>query len=153
MVDECQEIIPVRASGIPQVDDRHLVAVVLHSDGPIVPGQVAFGIQGQEAHAAGAGIFEIWIQEKRRLAHAGSADHQTVDVVAVHQGGDSVLFALAAQDEALDLGQVLALPPLAGPEGNVLIGLFQFFFRTLHTPFLSEKDPDVVALIIPHRES
>ena len=51
-----------------------------------------------------------------------------MDVVAVHQGGDGVLFSLAAQDQALDLGQIFSLPPLSRPEGNVPVGAFELLF-------------------------
>ena len=46
VVDERQEIVSVGAGGIAQIDHRHLVAVVFDGDGPIVPGQIPFGIKG-----------------------------------------------------------------------------------------------------------
>ena len=40
-VDECQQVIAVRASGISQVDDGDiLVAVILPSDGSVVAGKI-----------------------------------------------------------------------------------------------------------------
>ena len=40
----------------------------------------------QWRHPAGAGIFQVGIQEEGRLAHARRANHEAVDVVTVHQG-------------------------------------------------------------------
>ena len=59
VVDERQEIVPIGAGGIAQIDHRHLVAIVLDGDSTIVPGQIPFGVQSQKAHAAGAGVFEV----------------------------------------------------------------------------------------------
>ena len=44
VVDERQEVVPVGAGGVSQIDHRHLIAVVFDGDGPIVPGQVSFGV-------------------------------------------------------------------------------------------------------------
>ena len=55
-VDQGQEVIAVGAGGIPQVDDGHLVAVAVLGDGPVVSGQVPFGVQGQKAHAGGTSV-------------------------------------------------------------------------------------------------
>ena len=88
VIHQRQEVEAVRAGGIPQVDDGNPVAVVPGGDGAVIPRQVSFGVQRQKAHAAGAGVFQIGVEEKRRLAHAGGTDHQTVDVVAVHQRPD-----------------------------------------------------------------
>ena len=60
-VDQSQQIIAVRAGGVSQIDHRHIVAVIFLRNRAVVPGQVALGVQCQEAHAAGAGIFEIGI--------------------------------------------------------------------------------------------
>ena len=92
-------------------------------DGPVVPGQIPLGVQGQEAHPAGAGVLQIGVQEERRLAHAGRADHQAVDVVFVYQGGDFALPPLGAQHQPLDLGQLFTLPPFRGFEGDAGKGL------------------------------
>lgn len=67
---------------------KNSVAVIFRCDAAVVTCEVALGVERQIAHAAGAGVFQIGVQEKRRLAHAGGADHQTVDVVAVHQRPD-----------------------------------------------------------------
>lgn len=52
-----------------------------------------------------------------------------MDVDAVHQGGDGVLFALAPQDQALDLGEIFSLPPLSRPERDIAVGAGRFLFR------------------------
>ena len=88
VIHQRQKVEAVRAGGIPQVDDGYPVAIVPGGDGAVIPRQVSFGVQRQKTHAAGAGVFQIGVQEKRRLAHAGGANHQTVDVVAVHQRPD-----------------------------------------------------------------
>lgn len=53
-----------------------------------------------------------------------------MDVVAVHQGGDGVLFSLAAQNQALGFREILSLPPLSRLEWNMLISFFQLFARS-----------------------
>ena len=121
-VGQGQKIEPVRPGGVAQVDDGHLVAVVLFRDGPIVPGQIPLGVQGQEAHPAGAGIFQVGIQEEGRLAHARRANHEAVDVVTVHQGSDLALPALGAQHQPLHLGEILSPPPPGGVEGDAVEG-------------------------------
>jgi len=88
VIHQRQEVEAIRAGWVTQVDDGYPVAIVPGGDGTVVPRQIPLGIQRQIAHAAGAGIFQIGVQEKRRLAHAGGANHQTVDVVAVHQRPD-----------------------------------------------------------------
>ena len=88
VIHQRQEVEAVRAGRVTQVDDGNPVAVVPGGDGAVIPRQVSFGVQRQKAHAAGAGVFQIGVEEKCRLAHAGGTDHQTVDVVAVHQRPD-----------------------------------------------------------------
>ena len=85
VVDERQQIVSVRSCGVPQVNDRHLIAVVLRGDGPVIPCQISFSIQSQKTHPAGAGIFQIGIQEEGSLTDTGCADHQAVDVIGIHQ--------------------------------------------------------------------
>ena len=110
MVDEGQEVVSVGAGGVPQVDDRHLVAVVLQGHSAIVPGQIPFCIKGQEAHPAGAGVLHVGVEKERRLAHAGRADHQAVDVVAVNQGGDLLdRVVMIRRQIALELGTVVPI--------------------------------------------
>ncbi|CAN3993492.1 Crp/Fnr family transcriptional regulator, partial [Dysosmobacter welbionis] len=41
VVDEGQQIVSIRASGVAQIDDRHLIAVASGGNGPVVPGQVS----------------------------------------------------------------------------------------------------------------
>ena len=50
-----------------------------------------------------------------------------MDVVRVHQSGDSVLLSNAAQHQPLLLGQILTGAPLGNMEGDVLIGLLDLF--------------------------
>ena len=83
-VDEGQKIVAIRSRWIPQVDHGDLIAIMFAGHSAVVSGEVPFGIQGQIAHAAGAGIFQIWIQKEGRLADAAGADHQAVDIIAVH---------------------------------------------------------------------
>ena len=85
VVDERQQIVSVRASGVSQVNDRHLIAVVPGGDSPVVPRKISFGIQSQKAHPAGTGVFQIGVEKEGRLADAGCADHQAVDIVGIHQ--------------------------------------------------------------------
>ena len=128
-VDEGQQIVPVRVTGVAQVDDRYVVTVILPGNGAVVPGQVALGVQSQKAHAAGTGVFQVGVEEKSGLAHAGSANHETVDVIGIHQGRKPFSLAPAAQHKALLPGEILALPPLAYLKGNPMVGGADLRFR------------------------
>ena len=63
-----QKVISVRPGGLPEVNNRYPIAINVIGDSAVVPRQIAFGIQRQKAHAAGAGVFQIGVEEKRRLA-------------------------------------------------------------------------------------
>ena len=45
-VDERQQVVAVRAGGVAQVDDRHLIAIALGGNGPVIAGQIPFGVKG-----------------------------------------------------------------------------------------------------------
>ena len=128
-VCQSQKVEPVRAGRITQVDDGYLIAIVFFRDGSIVPSQIALGVQSQKAHPAGAGVFQIGIEEKGRLAHARRADHQTVDVVAGHQGGDIALLPLRAEHQPLYCGKIFSLTPLGGVERYAVEGLSDLLGR------------------------
>ena len=65
----------------------------------------------------------LGVQKVGRLAHTGGADHQAVDVIAVHQSGQPVLFSNAAQHQALGLWELLSLSPQGRPEGYPPVAL------------------------------
>ena len=120
VVDERQQVEPVRAGRISEIDDRNLVIVIIRCHGAVIPREVALGVQREKAHAAGAGIFEVGIKEKRSLADTGRADHETVDVVTVHHGCNGVFLPRAAEDESLRVGgQFFAFAPERGLERDV----------------------------------
>ena len=49
-IDECQQVVAVRAGGVAQVDDGDMfIAIVFLGDGAVVAGEVALGIQSQKA--------------------------------------------------------------------------------------------------------
>ena len=123
-VDQRQQIVAIRAGGITQVDNRDIVPIALLGDGSVIPGKVALAVQRQPAHAAGTGIFQIGIEEIGCLADAGSADHEAVDIVAVHQSGKLALLALAPQHQPLLRGAVVAAAPVPDPERDMGIDLF-----------------------------
>ena len=126
-VDQRQQIVAIRAGGITQVDNRDIVPIALLGDGSVIPGKVALAVQRQPAHAAGTGIFQIGIEEIGCLADAGSADHEAVDIVAVHQSGKLALLALAPQHQPLLRGAVVAAAPFLHLEGDMGIGLPDLF--------------------------
>ena len=43
------------------IHHRHLIAIAVPGDGPVVSGQISLRITGEEAHAAGAGVFQIGV--------------------------------------------------------------------------------------------
>jgi len=126
-VDEREQIVAVRAGRVAQIDYGHMVAVVIFCDGAVVAGEIALGIQRQEAHAGGAGILQVGIQEKRGFADAGRADHQDVDVVRVYQRDDHALLSHAAEDDALCGRQFFSLPPRLRVIRDMAIRAFNFF--------------------------
>ncbi len=118
-VDQCQQIVAIRAGGISQVDDGDIVPIALLGNGTVIPGQVALAVQRQPAHAAGTGIFQIGVQKVCGLADAGSTDHETMDIVAVYQSGKFTLFAFAPQHQSLLCRAVVAAAPLPDPERDM----------------------------------
>ena len=101
VVDEGHEIIAIRARGVTQIHHRNMIAIIPRCHRAVVAGEVTLGIQCQEAHTAGAGIFQVGVQEIGSLAHAGCADHKTMHIVLIHQCGDAMLAAGAAQHQSL----------------------------------------------------
>ena len=123
-VDKRQQVVPVRAGGVAQIDDGDmLVAVIFFCNRAVVTGEVTLGIQRQKAHAGRAGIFKVGIEEECRLARAGGGDHQAMDVVAVHQRSQFTLLALAAQHQPLFCGKAYSLAPVSDIERHMGIGL------------------------------
>ena len=118
-VDQCQQIAAVGAGGVSQVDDRHMVAVIFLGYGAIVSGQIAFGIQRQKTHPGGTGILQVGIEKVCRFSHAAGADHQAVDIVTVHQSLELFSVSLAAQNQPLYAGALLALSPRTDLKGHM----------------------------------
>ena len=127
-VDQRQQIVSVRAGGISQVDHGYiLIPIEVLGNGAVIAGEVALAVQRQPAHAAGAGVLQIGIEKIGGLADAGSTDHQAVDVIAVHEGGEFAFLSLAPQHQPLLRGQVLAAAPFLHLEGDMGIGLPDLF--------------------------
>ena len=123
-VDEHQQIVAVRAGRITQIDDGDmLIAVILFGNRAVVAGEITFGIQRQKAHAGRAGIFKVGIEEECRFAHAGCADHKAMHIVLIHQCGDAVLMADAAQHQPLHFRAVQPFAPTCRLERHEGIGL------------------------------
>ena len=125
-VDEMQQVVPVRLGRIPQINDCHVVMVILLCDSSIIPIEVAFGIGRQEGHPAGAGIFQIWIQPVGCFSAASCADHHAVNVRVIHKGNGFPALVFAADNDALwQLRRLVFLclsSPCAGRERYLPIG-------------------------------
>ena len=80
-VDQGQQVVSIRPGRFPEIHHGNPVSVGISGDGAVVSGQVALGIQRQKAHATGTGIFQVRVQEIRRLTHAGGADHHHMNVI------------------------------------------------------------------------
>ena len=100
-----------------------MIAIIPRRHCAVVAGKVTLGVGGEKAHAASAGILQIGVQEIRRLAHAGCADHKTMHIVLVYQRGDAMLAAGAAQHQPLRFRQIFACPPVQHLEGDEGVGL------------------------------
>ena len=132
-IDEGQQIVTVGTGGVPQVDNRNLVTIIFPGYGPVVSGQISLGIKSEKTHSAGTGKFEIGVQKEGRLAHTAGPDHETIDVIAVHQGGDLLPPANTVQDQPLLCREIFALPPLLNLERDMGIGLPDLLYcDTLH---------------------
>ena len=139
-VDKRHQVVAIRACRVSQVYHRDAIAIVFLRHRTVVAGEISLCVSSKEAHAAGAGVLQIRVQEVGGLAHAGRADHKTVDVIAVHQRRDAAFSAVpAAQHQALGFRQVLARPPvgylewyqrvaaanllLRGPSGRTMLAI------------------------------
>lgn len=101
----------------------------------VVAHDVAFGICGQEAHPAGAGILDTGVQPKGSFADSGRTDHKHVDITGVHHRCG---ISCASDDDALgksftvftcgSLAVLSLLSPFLRREWNVLIDLTLFAF-------------------------
>ena len=56
LVHQVQQVEPVAAGGIAQVNDPYPVAVALLGDPAVIPHHVALGVRGEERHPAGQGV-------------------------------------------------------------------------------------------------
>lgn len=140
-VDKGEQVGTVRVGGVPQVNDRHPEAIVFPGNCPVVSGQIPFGIQRQETHSAGTGVFEVGIKEEGGFAYAAGANHKTVNVVIVHQRGGFAFALYTAQHKALLLGAVVAFPPVLDQKGDVGVGGLDF---------LGSGPPSCAVMSIPH---
>ena len=68
-VDESQRIVAVRTCGIAEINDRNVIAVILGSHRTVITSEVPLAVKCQKAHPAGAGVFQIRVEEKRCLAN------------------------------------------------------------------------------------
>ena len=134
-IDEMQKIVSVGACGISQIDYGYVVAIAL-CDIAVVSHNIAFGVCGEEAHSACAGVLNTGVKPERGLAYACRADHKDMDIARIdHRSG----VAFAADDYALR--QRLAvivrgrvpilrlLAPFIGRERNMPINLLLFTLR------------------------
>ena len=120
---QVEHIGPIGAGGISQVDHRHLIAIALLCDGAVVAVDVAFGVGHQKAHPGGAGVLQIGVEVVGGLAHAGSADHQAVNIRRIDEGGGLFPPHLGTDNQALLFRQVTVLPPLLRKKGNRQVGV------------------------------
>ena len=102
-------------------------AIAVPGDPCVVAEQVALGVSAEEGHPGGQSVFDVWIQEERRLAGAAGGGDQSVDIVGIHQSLHVVLRSLAAQHQPLFFRKVFSLAPrlrCKGDEGISLADLF-----------------------------
>ena len=100
-----------------------MVSVALLGDPGVVAVKVALGIGAEEAHPAGAGVFDVGVQEIRRLAGAAGGGDHGVDVPALHQGLDLFPGAHAPHNEPLLLGQLSPPAPFGHLERHQRIAV------------------------------
>jgi len=129
LVDQMEKVVAVRASGVSQVNDSDIVAVVVTGDGAVVAEQIALGVCAEEAHAGGTGILQVGVKEESSLSDARRTNHEGVDIVRIHQRRDLVLLPDTAEDDALLLRQLIVLAPRLGAERNAFIGTLDLFLR------------------------
>ena len=61
VVDQGEQVVAIRAGGIAEIHHGHLIAIAVPGNTAIISRQIPLRVQGQETHAAGAGIFQIWV--------------------------------------------------------------------------------------------
>ena len=113
-----EHIGPIGAGGISQVDHRHLIAIALLCDGAVVAVDAAFGVGHQKAHPGGAGVPRLGVEVVGGLAHAGSADHQAVNIRRIDEGGGLFPPHLGTDNQSLLFRQLTVLSPLLRKKGN-----------------------------------
>ena len=116
-----EQIVPVAARRVAQIDDRYLIAIAVPGDSPVIPDNISLGIGTEEAHPGRTGIFNAGVQPISGLADAGRADHQHVDIPGVNHGSGTRLAVGAAHHNSLLRRQVLSLPPLLWRKRDMLI--------------------------------
>lgn len=84
-VDSGQEVVAIGPSWLPGIHRRNAVAEDIPCYGSIISCQIALDIQRQKTHAAGTGIFQIGVQEIGCFSHAGSANHQHMNIIGIYQ--------------------------------------------------------------------
>ena len=117
-VDEMQQVVPVRLGGIPQINDCHVVMIILLRNPSIIPIKVTLGIGRQEGHSAGTGIFQVWIQPESGLAAASRTNHHAVNVRVIHKGNSFSTLVSTADNDALRQFRRLVFLCLCSPCGG-----------------------------------
>ena len=122
-----QKVVAIGTSRVSQIDHGNIIAVALCNIA-VVAHDIAFGICGQEAHPAGAGILDAGVQPEGGFADAGRTDHKHVDVAGVHHCSG---VSCASDDDALgksfavitcgSLTVLGLLPPFLRCKRNVFI--------------------------------
>ena len=129
-VDKRHEIVAIRACRVSQVHHRDAIAIVFLRHRTVVAGEISLGVSGKKTHAAGAGVLQIRVQEVGGLAYAGRANHETVNIVTVHQRRDTAFSSIAAaQHQTLCFRQVPASPPVGHSERHQRITAADLLLR------------------------
>ena len=128
LVDQCQNVISIRAGRISQIQNRDFISVILFRNSGIVSEQIAFRVCGQKTHAGCTGILNIGVQKISGLTNTGRTDHQAVDVSAVYQCGNRSAFLFVSDHQSLFCRKRFSFPPFFRLIGDMSIRFPDFFF-------------------------
>ena len=82
----------------------------------------------QKRHTTGASKFNIGIQEKSSLSHAGSANHKGMHIALVNKSNRLFSMRFTADYRSLNCWQISAFSPVFHIKWDLGIGLFYLCF-------------------------
>ena len=106
-----QDIVFVWASGVTQIKNGNIVAVILACDSTIISRHISLCVRTDERHSACTGKFDVRIQEVCGLAHTRSAYHKRVNIAVIYNSHSFFAVCPTAYHRTLNSRQILTFSP------------------------------------------